>query len=382
MTTTCRSAEAALDEQEKVASLFDLLDEDNDGTVKREDLERVLRKAGLQSWTQEQISALFGPSDTKGDGRIDIDNFTDWLFREEGNRKLLDDDFEAKFEEEPALVPYDGPRWMLHDRKTNKVPRTSLRKQPSPAEDYLRAAAINGEILEVRAVCGEFANVKLAMTGTTGWVRQRYLFPCVEGCPEALAARSKIERVELSPTDGRLKDVRKFLRRRNATLGGDEVRAQRVWFLKGHFLGPRGLTSGPKDTVFFGCPDEWVERILESGFNEFLEQEAGDFGKGLHLTPQSCTAFKETENFLLICEAALGKDVERLTLEVRNPSLDYAEVCQKQGYLSVQCRPGRSIDYQGRVVYDASQCKPVYLVKLERTGLLKYKKLFQEQKLA
>jgi len=372
-----RSAEAALDNQEKIASLFERLDEDGDGTVRREDLERVLRQSGLQGWTQEQIATLFGPSDTKGDGRIDIDNFTEWLFREEGNRKLLESDFEAKREEEFVLPPYDGPRWMMHDRKTDKVPRTSLRKRPSPEEDYLRAAAVNGEIVEVRVVCGEFANVKLAMTATTGWVRQRYLFPCVEGCPEALAAVSNVDRVELRPTDGRLKDVRKFLRRRNETLSGDEVRAERVWFLKGHFLGPRGLTSGSKDTVFFGCPDEWVERIVANGFQEFLEQQqAGDFGKGLHLTPQSCTAFKETNNFLLICEAALGKDADRLTLQARNPSLDREEVCRNQGYLSVQCHPGRSIDYQGRVVYDASQCKPVYLVKLERTGMLKYKKTF------
>jgi len=228
------------------------------------------------------------------------------------------------------IVTKDVDRWMIHDRKSTDYTRTSLRERPSPKKDYMNVSVMNGEILEIIGKEGDFLCVRTGLEGLDGWLPQRYLHPCPEGTnhDRSITCR-EVRREVLGDTDPRLKVVRKFLRKRNRTRPGSEIRAEKVWYLPGHFLGEHGMVDGPKEVLFLGCRDSLAENIADCGFDPVFDQvSGGDFGKGVHLTRQSCRAFASAENFLLICEAAVGTEEDRLKMAAPNPSLDYKEVCE------------------------------------------------------
>jgi len=112
-----------------------------------------------------------------------------------------------------------------------------------------------------------------------------------------------------------------------------------------------------------------VEPLASGGFEQVFGSMKGEFGKGIHLSPQSCKAFQHCENFMFICEAALGRDEDRETLKAPYPELDHEELCKVQGKLSAVVHAGGRFDHEERIVYSPTQCKPVYLLELESPGV-------------
>lgn len=368
-TADATSAEAALDIHKQIAEVFDRFDEDGDGMMDREELATLMRKANSEAWNDERLDILLSQLDTNKDGRVDFEEFLSWVFSDKVGHVTLQGALNDPGEPpDSRAAPYDGPRWMLHDRRSSEYPRTALRLHPSPVKDYKQHSAMNGEIVEVLGIKDKYLDVRLCLSRVTGWLHERHLHPCSEGAAEAV--RDEVQRVALKPSDGRLKEVRKFLRRRNTTRKGGDIRASRVWFLKGHHLGQVGLSGGgPKETFFFGCQNSLVESIASNGFGDIFGSLKGDFGKGAHLSPQSCKAYNNCESYMFICEAALGNEADRLTLTAPWQELDREEVFKVKGKLSAQVRAGDRFEHEERIVYDPGQVKPVYLLELEHSGL-------------
>jgi len=361
--------EAVLDVQQHITDVFERYDMDGDGTIDRKELAVLMQRSNQEAWTDDRLDLLLSQVDTNKDGRIDFEEFLAWVFSDKLGHKTLQGALREEPEEPDGRVaPYDGPRFLLHDRRSEEYPRTALRVNPTPAKDYKPHSAMNGEVVEVLGVKDKYLDVRLALSNVAGWIHERHLHPCPEGVGGAVL--EGVQRLELKPSDGRLKEVRRFLRRKNTTRKGSDIRASRVWLLKGHYLGKAGLDDGGrKETLFFGCPDSLVEPIASGGFGEVFGSLKGTFGKGVHLSPQSCKAYLSSESFMLICEAALGKQEDRMTLTVPYPELDYTEVCEVKGKLSGQVHAGERFQHEERVVYHPGQCKPVYLLQLESPGL-------------
>jgi len=365
----------------EIAALFDRFDEDGDGAIQRAELGRLLHTLDPNAWDDKSVDALVSALDTDQDGRVDCEDFLAWVFEAGNEHGSACEKLAGQPEKvvKTHSIPSDLPRWMIHDRGDKDYPRTSLRVRPSANKDFLPCSVINGEVVEVLETEGDYIKVQAALQRTEGWLHKRLLHPCKEGASEEerLAAVSDVRRIELKAHEGRLKDVRKYLRRRNRHRGGSDIRAEQVWFLQGYLLGEAALQDGrPKEVHFFGCSDDLAETIADRGFDAVFEEAAcGKFGKGLHFSPLSCKAFGETENYMLICEVAPGKQDDRLTLRVPNDALDQEEVCGKQGMLSVQCHVCDRFDHEERVVYNPAQCKPVYLLKLEHQGYRNYSHL-------
>lgn len=369
--------------QDDILELFNKFDRNGDGTVNRTDLFAVLSAIDKDSWTEERIDQLLAAIDTDGDELIVFEEFLSWVFLAGKGTDYLKASFETdvgvKFEGRPSLAEW--PRWMLHDRCNTDYPKTALRVNPTDEEDYLPAGAYNGEVVEIVGAEAKFVKVRLALESTEGWLKDQYLQQCPEGMPhDRSVTLCGIKRVSLKDWDGRVKGVRRFLRKRNISRRGpaDEIRAEMVWFLPGHFLGEAGMATGPKETLFFGCPDSLVDCIADAGFDSVWEaicnnKAFNDFGKGAHFSKQSCRAFTLCESYMFICEVAVGCEEERLTLTVPNEALDFKQVCQEQGKLCVQCDMGSRFKHDTRVVYQPSQCKPVYLIKLETPGLYAFR---------
>jgi len=365
--------EGAKVEQRDIVALFSRIDSDGDGTINHSELAKVLQAVDPDGWPDEMVSQLMESMDVDKDGRVDFDEFVHWAFSGEGSTlaaalgKGPCAETSAASEEKPAEL--DLPRFMLHDRRSEDYPRTSLRIHPIDAKEYKPQSAYNGEVVEVLGAEGNYVSVKIALSGAIGWLHRRYLHPCMECSSfDRLAARSNFKSVELLPTDGRLKEVRRYLRRRNTTRDGGDIRASQAWMLKGQSLGDVGK-NGAKETMFFACRDSWANTISENGFDDVIQYMSGELGKGAaHFTPSSCKAFATSENYMFICEVMLGSEEERMTLDVPRPELTAPEMVDF-GKLSVQVHAGRRFKHEERAVFNPTMCKPIYLLKLEFPGL-------------
>lgn len=358
-------------DQSKVIEAFNKFDANGDGIIDLDDLVAVLQLVD-SAWDETRVAKLMKLIDTDGDGLIGYEEFVAWVFADKG-LDVLKSSFCGTFgvsATDKKKIWRDVQRWMVHDRKSTDYTRTSLRVRPSPKKDYTNVSVLNGEVVEIIGKEGEFLRVRVGLEGLDGWLHQRYLHSCPEGTNHDRSITSKdVRRELLLDTEPRLKVVRKFLRKRNRTCPGSEIRAEKVWFLPGHFLGEHGMEDGPKESLFLGCRDALAEAIAESGFDPVFEQvSGGDFGKGVHLSKQSCRAFTTAENYLLICEVAIGTEEERVSMTGPNTALDYKEVCEVRGKLSVKTELGPRYDHDTFAIYRPSQCKPIYLLKLETPG--------------
>merc|ERR1712190_658159 len=102
-----------------------------------------------------------------------------------------------------------------------------------------------------------------------------------------------------------------------------------------------GMVTGPKETLFHGCPDKVIENLIATGFDlSYVKSSA--FGQGHYFSPQACKSWSYAENFLMLCEVALGEDDDehRMTLTAPDRSLDKDHVCHKAGKRSAQCHAG------------------------------------------
>lgn len=275
-------------------------------------------------------------------------------------------------------VETDLPRWLVHGR-TDGIPKTSLRNKPSDGKDYVAgASALNGEIVEVvdrTEPTNDYIYVKLALSGKEGWIKNEYLRPCPEGTKDhgRLAADGReVQQVELKRASSRFQEVDELLQCTQCSVKkchcyGVEIKAKRIWFLTGQYLGETGMKTGPKTTLFHGCPDNIVSLIAKTGFDDKFSS-GGAFGCGLYFSPQSCKAFSYAQNYILICEVALGKEANRLTLKAPNRDLNYDEVFVKLGKRSTQCHAGAPFNHEECIVYHPTQCKPVYIVETTVTS--------------
>eukprot|EP00927_Polykrikos_kofoidii_P060766 TRINITY_DN55686_c0_g1_i1.p1 TRINITY_DN55686_c0_g1~~TRINITY_DN55686_c0_g1_i1.p1 ORF type:complete len:460 (-),score=80.41 TRINITY_DN55686_c0_g1_i1:235-1614(-) len=367
-------------QQRKIAGIFAQFDLDGDGTINRQELGQVLQALDGDTWCDSVIDELLSDIDRNDDHRIDYDELLAWLFTEDDRVKTFMECVSPSVKTSLSGPQTTGfPRWMVHDRGTLEYCRTSLRQTPTRAKDYLPQTVYNGEVVEVLAIQNQYAQVKVQLCGAVGWIDKRYLSWCPEGTAsvDRGSNRAHLKRWELTTADQRLKEVRRFLRRRNLHMDADDLRAKQVWFLSGHYLGDVGLSDDvKKETVFFGCADEWVESIVDGDFDELFKRRDEEIGFGMRFSTASCKAFCRTDNYLFIFEVALGPAEARLTLEKPHPSVNM-EMLQEQGFLSAQCMPSISrsskvFDHDERFVYNPLQCKPVYLIKLEYPGPLRF----------
>eukprot|EP00746_Dinoflagellata_sp_MGD_P078467 gnl/MRDRNA2_/MRDRNA2_31375_c0_seq2.p1 gnl/MRDRNA2_/MRDRNA2_31375_c0~~gnl/MRDRNA2_/MRDRNA2_31375_c0_seq2.p1 ORF type:complete len:635 (-),score=108.33 gnl/MRDRNA2_/MRDRNA2_31375_c0_seq2:170-2074(-) len=275
------------------------------------------------------------------------------------------------------------PRWMLHQR-TDHIPMTSLRKKPENSEGYVpgdlvndtKASALNGEVVEVLdrgGLTNDYVYVQLALCGSEGWIKKDYLQECPEGTQDhgRLAASDSVKLIELDTSSTRVKELQQFIALNHCSSPkchcyGRVITIEKAWQVRGQFLGETGMVTGPKTTLFHGCPDSVVHSIANGGFDDSYSS-GGAFGAGSYFSPQSCKAWSYAENHLLVCEVALGSEANRLTLTQQDRSLTYEKV-KAAGKRSVQCHSGAPFNHEERVVYRNTQCKPVYLIKTTETS--------------
>ena len=103
-------------------------------------------------------------------------------------------------------------------------------------------------------------------------------------------------------------------------------------------------------------------------------KEPAVFGKGVYFAEQACKAFQYSEDYLLVCEVAIGTPEKRLHVTADDTTIVYdAEIDglrvkggeAREGMRSAEHRPGEPYGHWERVVYHATQCKPVYLVRMK-----------------
>ena len=233
--------------------------------------------------------------------------------------------------------------------------------------------ALQHEIVEVLDRSGpttEYLFVRLALSEKEGWIKQTYLHACPEGTRdhERLAGGGReAKRVDIAPRDKRYQAIQQMITESccsnpHCHCYGVDIRIKKLVFLGGQYLGETGMKTGPKETLFHGCPDDVVQPICENGFDNHFSS-GGAFGKGLYFSPQACKAFGYAENHLLVCEVALGTEENRLTLTSPDYSLDHDKVCVQQHKRSAQCHAGAPFNHEERIVYHPTQCKPVYIVE-------------------
>ncbi len=75
-----------------LASLFADVDEDADGEINEEELRKLLTEMAKNEhveWTSlnADFNVAFNLLDTDGDGKIDLDNFCEWLSEPEKTKK-------------------------------------------------------------------------------------------------------------------------------------------------------------------------------------------------------------------------------------------------------------------------------------------------------
>lgn len=70
---------------------FEFFDSSNNGTIELEELTLVMRAVGGAAWTTAKLEAMLKAMDTNNDGRVQFDEFVDWIFRNKqgGEEKAL-----------------------------------------------------------------------------------------------------------------------------------------------------------------------------------------------------------------------------------------------------------------------------------------------------
>lgn len=74
------------EESEKVIEIFQAWDQDGDGSITRDELERVLIVLN-PSFTKKDMTLIMKQADKNGDGKIDYAEFTEWLAGNNANKK-------------------------------------------------------------------------------------------------------------------------------------------------------------------------------------------------------------------------------------------------------------------------------------------------------
>ncbi|MEM7444358.1 MAG: EF-hand domain-containing protein [Pseudomonadota bacterium] len=104
------------DADSRLRVAFELLDENHDGTLSRDELKRLICRFGL---TSEELDMVFAEADENGDGLIDFDEFC-------------------------RLIPHDHANTGTHYRDTSRPFVSTLRasdESPAPPESRVRAGA-------------------------------------------------------------------------------------------------------------------------------------------------------------------------------------------------------------------------------------------------
>ena len=213
--------------------------------------------------------------------------------------------------------------------------------------------------------------MKLAL-GPVGWVRKEHLIACPEGTQvheRLTAVPSGVRKVELPVSGSRLAELQALLDRANTHRQVD-IRAARIWHIIGHYLGETGMVTGTKETLFHGTSDSAAMAIVTGGFDDQFSSTRGAFGAGVYFSPEACKSMNYAGKYLLVAEAALGLEQNRLTCTQSDPSLNYDKVFKQMGKRSCQCHVGVPFNHEERIVYHPTQCKPVYLIELVTPGRL------------
>lgn len=292
-------------------------------------------------------------------------------------------------------------RWMqLHrpdiDKKHGDL--TALRKEPrdnSPKLPMIHdavPAALQDEVVEVlEGPTNGFTKIRLAVpcdvdpmtgrviqSGSEGWVREAYLRYCLEGTQNhgnlVGDGRFMPDRIELDPVRHKYRynliknmiEKTRWCNRPSCCIVRtcSTLEVKKIWFIKNHFLGETGMKTGPKETLFHGCPDHVKDNLIATGF-DLSYVKHGSFGHGHYFSPQACKAWSYAENHLLLCEVAPGKDDDQYRLTLSNPdsTLDKDRVLDQLGKRSAQAHIGAPYNHEERIVYKNTQCKIVYLVE-------------------
>lgn len=253
------------------------------------------------------------------------------------------------------------------------------------------AVALDGDVVEVLEGDDVRVKIRLCLPRVTGYVPKG----CLQECPEGTRSKgqltgdrgdpSRLEACLLPPEHIRFQIVDEWLRNtrcsnKDCSVKGCEIRARKVWFLKGQYMGHVGLLSGTKTFLAHGCKDKvamecpkggsWSDLdsltptgpIVTHGFDASFSSDKSAFGAGLYFSPQSCKAYSYAENHMLLCEVALGNADKRYY--PKGHDYDAKEKCKAGGYRSVHMTPIPGVfNHEERVVYHSAQCKPVYLVQ-------------------
>eukprot|EP00931_Biecheleriopsis_adriatica_P055683 TRINITY_DN32976_c0_g1_i1.p1 TRINITY_DN32976_c0_g1~~TRINITY_DN32976_c0_g1_i1.p1 ORF type:complete len:605 (-),score=92.48 TRINITY_DN32976_c0_g1_i1:324-1982(-) len=230
-------------------------------------------------------------------------------------------------------------------------------------------SALQDEVVEVvdpaASPTNGYVQVRLALSSAVGWIRQGYLHSCPEGTDdhgrlssEAKTGDRQVEKRELQSGSSRSKEIEEFVRQGS----GGQLRAKRVWFIKGHFLGETGMRNGPKETLFHGTDDDAIESIIRTGFDDEYSCD-GKFGPGIYFSPEAMTSYGYGQEILL-CEVALGREDQRIIATQCCSSYDWQSLL-REDKRSVQCGVA-DFGQEERIVYHCTQCKPVYQVQVEQ----------------
>lgn len=262
---------------------------------------------------------------------------------------------------------------MLHKRP-EKIAATGLRVgADKTAEEVGGRSALQDEVVEVvDPKAGEtngFVKVRLSLSGAEGWIRTSYLHSCPEGTKDhgrlssegAKTGDREVEKRELPQSSSRFKEVAEFVQRGS----GGKLKAKRVWFIKGHFIGETGMVNGPKETHFHGTDEDAIDNIIKTGFDDEYSAD-GKFGPGIYFSPEAMTSYSYGQ-LILLCEAALGREDQRITAEECTSEYNLEKLL-KLNKRSVQCHV-KHFGQEERIVYHCTQCKPVYQVDVEQVDL-------------
>lgn len=73
--------------QERVLEAFRQVDQNGDGTIEAADMRRVLAALDPDTWTLEKVNRLFDAMDADRDGRINLQEFVNWVFAVDGDQQ-------------------------------------------------------------------------------------------------------------------------------------------------------------------------------------------------------------------------------------------------------------------------------------------------------